>query len=189
MRLRCVDHRTGAFSVLSPAANVERADLDLDWITPQLAVGGAFAFGAVPLLRQLGVRAVVDLRSEARDDEALLADYGVAFLHLPTDDHHAVSPPMLDEGAAFARRHMDRGERLLIHCREGIGRSVTLALCVLAELGFAPLAAMSQIKDRRYYASPSPAQFEAWAQWLRARGTSAPSFEDFAAIAYRHLAR
>ena len=35
----------------------------------------------------------------------------------------------------------------------------------------------------------SPAQYEAWSEWLRRRApeTAVPGFEDFKAIAYRHL--
>jgi hypothetical protein len=50
-----------------------------------------------------------------------------------------------------------------------------------------PLAALALAKDRRGAVSPSPAQFEAWAAWLRHTGHAVPHFDDFAAIAYRHL--
>jgi predicted protein tyrosine phosphatase len=162
---------------------------DFDWITPHLAVGAAFPARAVPTLAQAGLRAVIDLRSEAHDDPGLLARNGLAFLHLPVDDLLAVRPAQLDQGVAFTQAHLDRGEPVLIHCREGIGRSVTLMLAVLVAQGLEPLTAMTRIKDRRHYASPSPAQFEAWAEWLTDREIPAPRFEDFAAIAYRHLAR
>jgi protein-tyrosine phosphatase len=162
---------------------------DFDWITPHLAVGAAFPARAAPALAQAGLKAIIDLRSEARDDPGLLARSGLAFLHLPVDDLRAVRPAQLDQGVAFTQAHLDRGEPVLIHCREGIGRSVTLMLAVLVAQGLEPLAAMTRIKDRRYYASPSPAQFEAWAAWLADRKIAAPRLEDFAAIAYRHLAR
>lgn len=171
------------------AAASQADEADFNWVAPNLAVGPAFPANAVPSLVQAGLRAVVDLRSEARDDPDLLRRHGLAFLHLPTDDLRAVSPAQLEEGVGFVLTQLARGAPALIHCREGIGRSVTLMLAVLVAQGVEPLGAMSQIKDRRYYASPSPAQFEAWSQWLNARGISAPTFEDFAAIAYRHLAR
>jgi protein tyrosine phosphatase (PTP) superfamily phosphohydrolase (DUF442 family) len=162
---------------------------DFNWVAPNLAVGAAFASAAIPSLVEAGLRAVVDLRSEAHDDPDLMRRHGVAFLHLPADDLRPVSPAQLDEGVDFVTAQLALGAPVLIHCREGIGRSVTLMLAVLVAQGGDPLAAMSQIKDRRYFASPSPAQFEVWAQWLDRRGVPAPSFEDFAAIAYRHLAR
>ena len=100
---------------------------------------------------------------------------------------------MLDEGVAFTNRHMNRGERVLVHCEHGIGRSATLALSVLVSRGHAPLEALELAKTRRALVSPSPAQYEAWAAWLvawKARAAASwniPDFDAFKAIAYRHL--
>lgn len=165
--------------------------LNLDWVTPGVAVGGSFPESAIPLLAQQGVRAVVDLREEDRDNAALLNAHDIAFLHLPTEDHAAVSQDMLDTGVAFTTEALSH-DRVLVHCQEGIGRSVALALCILATLeldgcGCDPIAAMRLIKDTRACASPSPAQFEAWATWLQRRSLPRPDFDAFAAIAYRHL--
>ncbi|MFN7134395.1 MAG: protein phosphatase, partial [Myxococcales bacterium] len=61
------------------------ATLDFDWLTPGLAVGARFDCEAVPrLATEHRIRAVVDLRGEDCDDEALLSRSGIAFLHLPT---------------------------------------------------------------------------------------------------------
>jgi hypothetical protein len=167
---------------------------NLSWITPHLAVGGSFpSERAEALVREHRVRAVVDLRAESRDDEALLVKHGLAFLHLPTEDHCAVTPNMLAEGVGFVNRHLDRDERVLVHCEHGIGRSATLALCVMVSRGAAPLDALEQAKGARALVSPSPAQYRAWVGWLEgwAAGRSAawavPDFDAFKAIAYRHL--
>jgi hypothetical protein len=167
---------------------------NLSWLTPHLAVGGSFPIErAEHLAKTLGVRAVVDLRMEACDDEAVLKRHGLTFLHLPTEDHCAVSEPMLRDGVSFAAHHIDQGHRVLIHCEHGIGRSATLALCVLVSRGHEPLAALELAKSRRALVSPSPVQYEAWAGWLAAAKAKAgagwriPSFDAFAAIAYSHL--
>jgi protein tyrosine phosphatase (PTP) superfamily phosphohydrolase (DUF442 family) len=161
---------------------------NLDWLTPELAVGGSFpAERAEHLAAALGVGAVVDLRAEACDDAAELGRCGLLFLHLPTLDHHAVSPEMLAEGVAFAAAQAEAGRKLLIHCEHGIGRSALLALCVLVDRGMAPLDALELAKSRRALVSPSPAQYEAWQSWLQDRGVAPPGFDAFAAIAYRHL--
>jgi len=170
------------------------APVDLSWITDDLAIGGSFrAEQAEVLARELRIKAIVDLRVEARDDAVALDGHGLAFLHLPTEDHCAVALPMLQEGVAFANRHLDAGERVLIHCEHGIGRSATLALCVLVSRGHEPLAALRLAKRRRALLSPSPAQYEAWIEWLAAWRAETgdrwriPSFEAFAAVAYSHL--
>lgn len=169
---------------------------NLSWLTEHLAVGGRFPSDRTEhLAGTLGIKAVVDLRGEDRDDEEMLVRHGVSFLHLPTPDHGAVATAMLEDGVAFVGRHLDRGERVLIHCEHGIGRSATLALCVLVQGGLDPLAALELAKARRALISPSPAQYECWTRWLAglARERRAvweiPSFDAFKAIAYRHLRR
>ena len=160
--------------------------MNLDWITPHLAVGGAFRTADIPALVASGVTAVVDLRSEARDDVSALERAGIDFLHLPTEDHCALSLADMDRGVAFVAPRL-QGGGVLVHCREGIGRSVTLCLCILVDAGLAPLEAMHAVKAARYWASPSPAQFDAFSEWLAQRGVARPPFQALAAIAYRHL--
>ena len=142
---------------------------------------------AARLARDHAVKAVVDLREEASDDAEELKACGLTFLYLPTTDEQAVSAAMLDEAVTFAQAHLKRGERVLIHCEHGIGRSATLALCVLTAEGMEPLAALALAKDRRAKVSPSPEQYECWAAWLRERGVEPPAFDAFAVVAYRHL--
>ena len=168
--------------------------MNLTWITPDLAIGGRLSDAeALRLGAHEGVGAVVDLRSEAVDERAILAAQGVAFLHLPTDDHAAITAAMLDEGVAFVGAQRAAGRRVLIHCEHGIGRSATLALAALVAGGLAPLEALNLAKDRRDRVSPSPAQYGCWRDWLLARRAATgatwevPGFDLFASIAYRHL--
>jgi rhodanese-related sulfurtransferase len=164
------------------------------WITDTLAVGGSFPSTRCEILaREHRVAAVVDLRGESCDDAALLARHQIGFLHLPTIDFAPIQPALLERGVAFVCTHLAADRRVLVHCAHGIGRSALLALCVLVELGHAPLDALTLAKDRRACVSPSPQQYAAWAEWLAARrhGHDAawhvPTFDEFKAIAYRHL--
>lgn len=168
--------------------------LNFDWITETLAVGGSFPIAATGrLAREFGVRAVVDARGEASDDAAEMGRAGIAFLHLPTDDHFALSQDDLARGIGFVGPFLDRGERVLIHCEHGIGRSALLALCVLVVRGEAPLDALERAKSMRWQVSPSEHQFRGWARWLeteRARTGATwdvPDYPAFGCIAYRHL--
>ena len=164
------------------------AALNLSWITEELAIGGCFSEACVEqLVREHRVGAIIDLRKEACDDEELLRRHGVHFLYLPTVDFHGSSREMLDRGVAFAEEHIAAGRRVLVHCHFGIGRSATLVLCVLVARGYAPMEALALAKDKRDLVSPSPAQYQAWADWLTARRHTAPTFEAFAEVAYRHL--
>jgi protein-tyrosine phosphatase len=167
---------------------------NFSWITDTLAVGGSFpSEHAESLAREHGIDAVIDLRNEARDDEHGLRRHGITLLHLPTEDMCGVDADHLDSGVRFAGEQLDGGARVLIHCQHGIGRSAVLALCVMVTRGHAPLAALDLMKTRRALVSPSPVQFECWAGWLTAyrrqhdADWTVPSFDEFKAIAYRHL--
>ena len=162
---------------------------DLHWLTGQLAVGGCFPMDQAANLAELhGIRAVVDLRGEDCDDEKSLKAAGITLLHLPTPDLEPATLAMLDRGVAFVREHIDRGEKVLIHCQHGIGRSPLLALCVLVDLGWEPLDALALAKDKRAAVSPSRSQYEGWANWLVRHGKDAPDYHSFGCVAYRHLA-
>jgi hypothetical protein len=159
------------------------------WLTDQLAVGGAFPpHEAADLARRYGIGAVVDLRAEDCDDAQSLRAAGVALLHLPTPDMHPATHQHLEQGVAFVRDRLARGDKVLIHCQHGIGRSALLALCVLVELGFEPLDALRHAKDRREIVSPSRLQYEGWCAWLESRSIEPPDYHSFGCIAYRHLA-
>ena len=168
--------------------------MNLSWITPTLAIGGRLADAELERLRfDQALGAVVDLRDEALDDAEILRRQKIDFLHLPVLDHAAVAPALLDAGVAFASRHMAVGNRVLVHCEHGIGRSATLALAVLVAQGFTPLDALILAKNRRERVSPSPAQYDGWRDWLACRrersgeSWTIPNFDSFASIAYRHL--
>lgn len=164
---------------------------NFNWITELLAVGGSYPSECAELLaREHRIQAVIDLRGEAMPDAQLFRRHGITLLHLPTSDMHPVETPDLEHGIRFANEFLDKGQRVLIHCEYGIGRSATLALCVLVHRGHAPLEALALMKKQRPVVSPSPPQFACWSAWLDSYRFSSdveweiPSFEDFKALAY-----
>lgn len=167
---------------------------NFSWLTEALAVGGSFPRAAAgELAWKHGVGAVVDLREEACDDVRALKAVGIAFLHLPTRDHFPIEPPKLERGVTFVQGALRGGTRALVHCEHGIGRSATLALCVMVAEGWPPMDALKRAKDQRALVSPSPAQYRCWTEWLgrwkarHAADWAIPDFVSFGAVAYRHL--
>ncbi|ABS26336.1 dual specificity protein phosphatase family protein [Anaeromyxobacter sp. Fw109-5] len=168
--------------------------IDLHFLADGLAVGARFPMqAAARLAGEHKITRVVDVRVEACDDAAVLALHGICLLHLPTHDTCAISQRMIREGVSFVCRALERGERVLVHCQYGIGRSALLALCVLVARGRAPLEALALAKDARPVVSPSPEQLEAFIEFCeRHRGDagapwSVPTFHELAEIAYRDL--
>jgi protein-tyrosine phosphatase len=119
-----------------------------------------------------------------------MRQHGITVLHLPTEDMCGVEASDLEHGIRFADEFLDAGKRVLIHCEHGIGRSATLALCVLVHRGHSPLSALALLKRQRPLISPSPAQFACWSVWMEAYRFSnevawnLPTFGDFKALAY-----
>lgn len=162
---------------------------DFHWLSETVALGGCFPVErAGELAAAHGIAAVVDLRAEDCDDAAELRRAGIELLHLPTPDLEPASHEHLERGVSFVRERVRRGDKVLIHCQHGIGRSALLALCVLVDQGWEPIGALAHVKDRREVVSPSLSQYQGWARWLQSRGLAVPDYHRFGCIAYRHLA-
>lgn len=158
--------------------------IDASWLLPELAIGARLDHEAIHAARDLGIRRIVDLRSECCDDEAFLAHVGIELLHLPTDDHAPIAPEHLARGVAWVRDAVTRGEKVLVHCEHGIGRSALLVLCVLVSLARSPSEALELAKRARPKVSPSPAQLLAFIAFCEAHGHSIV-FDELARVAYR----
>lgn len=88
------------------------------------------------------------------------------WLHTPIRD---VSPPWpafdarWPEISRSLRARLDAGEKIVVHCRGGVGRAGTIAVRLLAETGVAPDEAIRRVRSVRPGAVETPAQ-EDWAR-------------------------
>lgn len=134
-------------------ASLGQPILDLSWITPTLAVSGSIPIGKYNELQHQGIRAVVDLREEAVDDAASLAKHEIDFLHIPVKNYHPPSQQELDQGSDWVISKLDAGltrAKVLIHCQEGVGRSIALTCCVLMKQGNTLKASLAVIRNHRW---------------------------------------
>ncbi|MEE8163513.1 MAG: dual specificity protein phosphatase family protein [Anaerolineae bacterium] len=143
-------NRRAFIRVLRYVGSFGRPGPDLSWITNLLGVSGTLHPHHIAELARMGVRAVLDLRSEDRDNPELLARYGIRFLHLPTRDHFSPSQSQLLEGARWVRKEMQATWRTVVHCKEGIGRSVAVVCCALMLGGYIPTEAVHLVRSRRW---------------------------------------
>lgn len=146
------------------AATVERLGiplpdrLDFSWIEPTLAVGGRIRPIDIPRLSAAGIKYVVDVRLEHRDDEGVLNRHGIELLYLPTPDTYPLSIEDLRRGAIWINHYRQLGDRVLVHCEHGVGRSVLLAAAALVCGGMTTTQAYTLIADKRWQASPNRRQ-------------------------------
>ncbi len=108
--------------------------------------GGDWLAGDLAALRQVGVDTLVTLLNNAERDELELAELpincqrsGIEWVTLPIPDFDV--PPLNAATAAFVAGIAERlraGQQVVVHCRQGIGRSSLIAASTLVLLGSPP---------------------------------------------------
>ena len=134
-------------------ASFGRPILDLSWITPNIAVSGSIPTSKHIELRDEGIRAVVDLREEDIDDANSLATQGIELHHIPVKNYHAPSQAELDQASDWIISKLNGDpahSKVLIHCQEGVGRSIALTCCVLMKQGNSLPKSLTLIRNHRW---------------------------------------
>jgi protein-tyrosine phosphatase len=149
--------------------------LNMDWVTEHLAVGGRVHPDDVAALAQAGVTHVIDTRSEYCDDAELMAREHIELLHLPAKDTYPLTVEQLLEGAQWAAERIQQGGRILIHCEHGVGRSVLLTCCVLVYGGISAHEALQLVQQKRWQAAPNRRQVQRLREFEAARLTQRAS--------------
>ena len=134
--------------------------LNMDWVTEHLAVGGRVHPEDIPALARAGVTHVIDTRSEHCDDAEAMAKEHIQLLYLPAPDTYPLTVDQLTEGATWAFEHIQKGGRVLIHCEHGVGRSVLLTCAVLVYQGLGANEALQLVQEKRWQAAPNFRQVE-----------------------------
>lgn len=127
--------------------SVHGADWDRD-LSADMAVIGAW-----------GATAVVSLMESFEFEMLKVGDFSKAVERIGADWHHLpiVDVDVPDEvwerrwayHGLVLRNRLRRGEKILIHCRGGLGRAGMVAARLLVELGATPERAMEQVRDVR----------------------------------------
>lgn len=95
---------------------------------------------------------------------------GMTFVHLPIRDQGVATD---EDGHALVRQvlaMLDEGKNVVVHCMGGIGRSGTVAACVLVSSGLTPeqaIAAVRRARDPRSVETIAQERFVA--RWARQR--------------------
>ena len=151
----------GVARILEYSTKLHRKSLNLSRITDQLVVGGAVPPWAYPRLKAMGVTAVIDLREEAKDDEAALAKLGIELLYLPATDRYAASQDQLSAGVEWAMERIERGGQVYAHCKHGVGRGPLMGLAILVAQGESSSSALRLLRSKRWQAAPNDRQLAA----------------------------
>jgi len=103
-----------------------------DQMTPQIWMGGAPTYDRdYDYLLETDIKAVVDIREEREDDRQLYSQNDIDYLKLKVLDVMVPSAEQLDQGTTFIHQHVEAGDKVLIHCAKGRGRSATMMAAYL----------------------------------------------------------
>ncbi len=124
-------------------------------ITDSLFIGDTPLREEYDLLRDLGVRLVINMRLEkcpARD----LHKPPLKLLWLPTIDSPGLVIPIrfLERGVHAALQTIREGGKVYAHCARGRHRGVAMGAAILIALGYGPAEAIQLIKQQRPDADP-----------------------------------
>jgi protein-tyrosine phosphatase len=101
----------------------------------------------------------LDLRDEAGEVRA----QGMDFASFPIPDREIPkSEAKLAEVLERVTRSLSTGKNVLVHCRQGIGRSGLVAACLLVKKGMSPGAAVESVSAVRGISVPETTEQRDW---------------------------
>ncbi len=136
---------------------------ELDWITPELAIGSDIR--DLAFLKAQGIGAIIGLQAERSDNESKLRNAGIDYLHLPIKDGRAPESTQIQSMVEWVNKERENNRKVYMHCAAGVGRAPTMAMAYLVSTGLTTGQAVAEIKDKHHDADPSPKQIEAVRQY------------------------
>jgi protein tyrosine phosphatase (PTP) superfamily phosphohydrolase (DUF442 family) len=146
----------------------------LYWLTSDLAIAGEPGDTELAALRAAGVRAVVDLRAEAPDRGASVAAYDLRYLRLPVVEGEAPGTDELRLLTSWIVERIQSDGPVLVHCREGRGRSAMVACAALVSLGLPLFNAYQALSRARPDVALNGAQADALLAFAEGRDDLTP---------------
>jgi len=122
----------------------------LTWVTPQLGVGHApLSYADLDAIRKEGVDAIVNLCGEYCDLHEIQQNSGFDVYYLPIPDECAPDMKEMEDAIAWLEARIIRGQKVLVHCRFGVGRTGTFVTAYLLKKGLDMDAASKLLKNTR----------------------------------------
>ncbi len=132
--------------------------------------GGDWLEDEVRSLRANGIDVVVSLLTREEtpeldlvDEAACCAAAGIEFVSFPIADCGV--PASAPDALALARRLAAKvadGKAVAVHCRQGVGRSAVMAVCILASLGEKPEVAFDRVARAKGCPVPDTSEQREW---------------------------
>ena len=119
---------------------------DLRWLTTDVAHSEQFTDRQAAALVDIGIRAVLDLRSKERHSLAPLGKAGLHYLYMAVEPDATPSPAEIGRAAGWVRQELDDDRKVLIHCSRRSTAAATLVAATLVRCG-QPLEQALELSD------------------------------------------
>ena len=130
-----------------------------DWLEDDIANWKKAGVGAVLSLLTPEEQNELELQNEAREVQG----QGLRFSSFPIPDLQVPrSEAKLAETLKNVTANLSAGKNVLIHCRQGIGRTGIIAACLLIQSGMSPGAAVELVSAARGMVVPETAEQREW---------------------------
>jgi protein-tyrosine phosphatase len=141
-----------------------------DWLEDELKAWRNAGIDTV--LSLLTREEVLDLNLQNEQREAI--NNGMMFISLPIPDRQVPSSESdVKETVEELDSELSAGKNVVIHCRQGIGRTGLLAACLLISKGFSSGAAVETVSEARGLAIPETPEQRSWIDHYAASFASA----------------
>jgi protein-tyrosine phosphatase len=130
-----------------------------DWLSDEVAGWKQAGVGMVLSLLEHHEEESLDIRGEAAE----VRRQGIEFTSFPIPDRQVpASEAKLAQALDKVEHALSSGKNVLVHCRQGVGRTGLVAACLLIKRGLSPGAAVEQLSAARGVAVPETTEQREW---------------------------
>jgi len=145
--------------------NFGKSSFDYSNITDNIIISGEYTQNDVFTIQKLGVKCVIDMRSESIFDHVLFESIGINYFNIPVDNYFAPELDQIDNAIEFINSNISVDNNILIHCKEGVGRSSLIIIAYLITTGLDLFESMKIVQSNRWGANLNNIQFQKLKKW------------------------
>ena len=145
--------------------NFGKSSFDYSNITDNIIISGEYTQNDVFTIQKLRVKCVIDMRSESLFDQSLFESIGINYFNIPVDNYFAPELDQIDNAIEYINSNISVDNNILIHCKEGVGRSSLIIIAYLITTGLDLFESMGIVQSNRWGANLNNIQFQKLKKW------------------------
>ena len=145
--------------------NFGKSSFDYSNITENILISGEYDENDIFTIQKLGINCVIDMRSESLFDQVLFESIGINYFNIPVDNYFAPELDQIDNAIEYINSNISVDNNILIHCKEGVGRSSLIIIAYLITTGLDLFESMKIVQSNRWGANLNSIQFQKLKKW------------------------